>query len=214
MFLLRSTQPQDTWRACGCDDIRKVLKPTRYTHPEEGLLRNIRKMSHSCSTATSARTKLFPEKYASAYITWNMQIARLPWKMSFKKSVISNTRWFKYDRDYLCVNKSQFVPVIFEPPCITGKALTYKLFKVFHFFILQDSRFISAIKRRKVTSNWKMFHFKMSGTLRYVTLLIKGKNNVFIFAGNPIHPSMSAICTFRFMSAKRRKNIQWHEIQL
>jgi hypothetical protein len=26
--------------------------------------------------------------------------------------------WFKYDRDYLCVNKSQFVPVIFEPPCI------------------------------------------------------------------------------------------------
>jgi hypothetical protein len=28
------------------------------------------------------------------------------------------TRWFKYDRDYLFVNKSQFVPVIFEPPCI------------------------------------------------------------------------------------------------
>jgi hypothetical protein len=28
------------------------------------------------------------------------------------------TRWFKYERDYLCVNKSQFVPVIFEPPCI------------------------------------------------------------------------------------------------
>ena len=28
-----------------------------------------------------------------------------------------NTRWFKYDRDDLCVNKSEFVPVIFEPPC-------------------------------------------------------------------------------------------------
>jgi hypothetical protein len=28
------------------------------------------------------------------------------------------TRWFKYDWDYLCVNKSQFVPVIFEPPCV------------------------------------------------------------------------------------------------
>ena len=28
------------------------------------------------------------------------------------------TRWFKYDQDYLCVNKSQFFPVIFEPPCI------------------------------------------------------------------------------------------------
>jgi hypothetical protein len=29
-----------------------------------------------------------------------------------------NTRWFKYDWDYLCVNKSWFVLVIFEPPCI------------------------------------------------------------------------------------------------
>jgi hypothetical protein len=35
----------------------------------------------------------------------------------------SCTRWFKYDRDYLCVNKSQFVPVIFEPPCIKNKLL-------------------------------------------------------------------------------------------
>jgi hypothetical protein len=32
----------------------------------------------------------------------------------------TSTRWFKYDRDYLCVNKSQFVPVIFEPPCTCG----------------------------------------------------------------------------------------------
>jgi hypothetical protein len=29
-----------------------------------------------------------------------------------------STRWFKYDWDDLCVNKLQFVPVIFEPPCI------------------------------------------------------------------------------------------------
>jgi hypothetical protein len=28
------------------------------------------------------------------------------------------TGWFKYYRDDLCVNNSQFVPVIFEPPCI------------------------------------------------------------------------------------------------
>jgi hypothetical protein len=37
----------------------------------------------------------------------------------------ADTRWFKYDRDWLCVNKSQFVPVIFEPPCInvSGMAL-------------------------------------------------------------------------------------------
>ena len=28
-----------------------------------------------------------------------------------------NTKWFKFDRDWLCVNKPQSVPVIFEPPC-------------------------------------------------------------------------------------------------
>ena len=33
------------------------------------------------------------------------------------KLIVYNTRWFKYDRDDLCVNKSQFVPVIFERPC-------------------------------------------------------------------------------------------------
>jgi len=34
------------------------------------------------------------------------------------------TRWFKYDRDYLCVNKPVTVPVIFEPPCICGLSFT------------------------------------------------------------------------------------------
>ena len=34
-----------------------------------------------------------------------------------KCATLLYTRWFKYDRDDLCVNKSQFVPVIFEPPC-------------------------------------------------------------------------------------------------
>jgi hypothetical protein len=38
------------------------------------------------------------------------------WPVSEPK--FERTRWFKYDRDYLFVNKSQFVPVIFEPPCI------------------------------------------------------------------------------------------------
>jgi hypothetical protein len=42
-----------------------------------------------------------------------------------------DTRWFKYDWDDLCVNKSQFVPVIFEPPCMikkeAEKILKYKI---------------------------------------------------------------------------------------
>ena len=35
------------------------------------------------------------------------------------------TRWIKYDRDWLCVNKSHLVPVIFEPPCKQFQALLY-----------------------------------------------------------------------------------------
>jgi hypothetical protein len=38
--------------------------------------------------------------------------------VSWNPGSLPSTRWFKYDRDYLCLNKSQFVPVIFEPPCI------------------------------------------------------------------------------------------------
>jgi hypothetical protein len=36
------------------------------------------------------------------------------------------TRWFKYDRDDLCANKSQFVPVIFEPPCTSLRLSTHE----------------------------------------------------------------------------------------
>ena len=45
--------------------------------------------------------------------------------LEFERSPVC-TRWFKYDRDYLCVNKSLFVPVIFEPPC-TPKTLARSL---------------------------------------------------------------------------------------
>ena len=40
-------------------------------------------------------------------------------------SLQRDTRWFKYDRDDLCVNKSQFVPVIFEPPCTFSMLAAY-----------------------------------------------------------------------------------------
>jgi hypothetical protein len=42
------------------------------------------------------------------------------------KEYLVNTRWLKYDRDYLCVNKQQSVPVIFEPPCILVHAWKIK----------------------------------------------------------------------------------------
>jgi hypothetical protein len=51
---------------------------------------------------------------------------------------LHGTRWFKYDRDYLCVNKSHFFPVIFEPPCtwIRVGQLPYKSFSVHHWCIV------------------------------------------------------------------------------
>ena len=46
-------------------------------------------------------------------------------KMAYRAKIFrpeaTYTRWFKYDRDDLRVNKSQFVPVIFEPPCINNE---------------------------------------------------------------------------------------------
>jgi hypothetical protein len=43
---------------------------------------------------------------------------------AFGHRYVLSTRWFKYDRDDLCVNESQFVRVIFEPPC--KSAISFK----------------------------------------------------------------------------------------
>jgi hypothetical protein len=45
--------------------------------------------------------------------------------LRFQQVLTLNTRWFKHDRDYLCVNKSQFVPVIFELPYILQSVRPY-----------------------------------------------------------------------------------------
>jgi hypothetical protein len=47
-----------------------------------------------------------------------------------KLAAYNYTRWFKYDRDDLCVNKSQFVPVIFEPPYILKLSKEHMLHQI------------------------------------------------------------------------------------
>jgi len=37
--------------------------------------------------------------------------------MEERQNTLVSTRWFKHDRDCLCVNLAKSVPVIFEPPC-------------------------------------------------------------------------------------------------
>jgi hypothetical protein len=45
------------------------------------------------------------------------------------------TRWFKYDRDDLCVNKLQFVPVIFEQTLNMHILYTYLLYVYIYIYI-------------------------------------------------------------------------------
>jgi hypothetical protein len=77
-----------------------------------------------CTSLHLVRATLPAHPILIILINRTIQIANLLTVCSFLQSPATssclspNTRWFKYDRDYLCVNKSQFVPVIFEPPCI------------------------------------------------------------------------------------------------
>jgi hypothetical protein len=72
-----------------------------------------------CSAAkTPERTEIC---HLWEYWPLNMLVARNSHIHCVRKTRRFCTRWFKYDRDELCVNKSQFVPVIFEPPCISER---------------------------------------------------------------------------------------------
>ena len=60
--------------------------------------------------------------HSSSFKPMNIQ-----WRAEVANSFNSRcTRWFKYDRAYLCVNKSQFVPVISEPPCTNTTARNHE----------------------------------------------------------------------------------------
>jgi hypothetical protein len=60
-------------------------------------------------------------------VHWPKHVTRLKWEY---------TRWFKYDRDWLCVNKPQSVPVIFEPPCTGQLVLDHKVNHIINIPIL------------------------------------------------------------------------------
>jgi hypothetical protein len=96
----------------------------------------IRAHSHAhvlVRTHTHARTSLCTHAHTRARSHTDKCVTAIafPWQQLFRESasvlrctyiacLVKHylcTRWFKYDRDWLCVNKSQFVPVIFEPPC-------------------------------------------------------------------------------------------------
>jgi hypothetical protein len=59
-----------------------------------------------------------------------------------RRELYESTRWFKYDRDCLCVNKPQFVPVIFEPPCNKMSNRLIKQTKFYRRLIKQTNKYI------------------------------------------------------------------------
>jgi hypothetical protein len=72
---------------------------------KEPLVATISRFSFICPTINVLILKFTIYIFSHRFFCWGVKV------------VYSYTRWFKYDRDYLCVNKSQFVPVIFQPPC-------------------------------------------------------------------------------------------------
>jgi hypothetical protein len=69
----------------------------------------------SCNKCIGGKADMYA-KWSMKYSKYNKLVTTKSEKQESSLRKLS-TRWFKYDRDYLCVNKSQFVPVIFEPPC-------------------------------------------------------------------------------------------------
>jgi len=68
---------------------------------------NSGKWRPSDSSSLTAAGKAIPQ--------WTEDIPSYSWVVVIRKQ--DNTRWFKYDRDCLCVNLATSVLVIFEPPC-------------------------------------------------------------------------------------------------
>jgi len=87
--------------------------------------------SHTVSTAGHSvlRHATFPSEKKRYCTYWKKVYDREEWRRLLRTArnhrilfmpmdwLIDCTRWFKYDRDWLCVNKPQSVPVILEPPC-------------------------------------------------------------------------------------------------
>lgn len=82
----------------GCDRWRSSIWDWL---PKEGIrVEFLRNLIYECS-------------WISNYLTAKSQTYHLRYLLIVAFKIFPYTRWFNYYRDYLCVNKSQFVPVIF-----------------------------------------------------------------------------------------------------
>jgi hypothetical protein len=85
-------------------------------------------------------------------------------------------RWFKYDRDWLCVNKSQCVPIIFQPPC-TREIQTHPLFTL-TFCFYEVLRFVLLLH--------SLVHLIVSSSLSFQSLACTNTLKADYTRGKPI----------------------------
>ena len=101
----------------------------------------IRRMRSACwlTTAAHTRTHTHSEYIILLPFHGNNGYANAP------HYYVTCTRWFKYDRDKVCLVYTQIVPVIFEPPCTLFAlclACHYLYFTVVHLWVQQVSQLI------------------------------------------------------------------------
>jgi hypothetical protein len=104
---------------CAASGKRKRLQLRQMQHGPSGS-RKTRILR--CVSVSDPRKRLQDQQVGWLLVVWKSSLKYQGiclWKTmkTADKSVHIYTRWFKYDQDWLCVNKWQFVPVIFEPPC-------------------------------------------------------------------------------------------------
>ena len=101
-----------------------------YNHHLSRHLSILRPLARACVTQLRTQLQVFAFQkkqpdftlvFKNSFAKWFQQTHILKTTYQYYSTSLHSrltcTRWFKYDRDDLCVNKSQFVPVIFEPPC-------------------------------------------------------------------------------------------------
>jgi hypothetical protein len=111
-------------------------------------------LQHCCLTLLDVQYLLWQRKPNTNWTIYHVQLQR---NTTWQKMLY--TRWFEYDQDDLCVNKSQFVPVIFEPRCIY----------IYFFFFFCRTLNLSA---HRVSDNTRIIKNDMDG-FSHVLLSVK-----------------------------------------
>jgi hypothetical protein len=115
--------------SCVCCVLRRKRPLRRADHSFRGVFRVC--LSYCVSFRNLNNWAAYPDHHNDINNMANMNKNHNVQYNDIQASGLLNTRWFTYDRDDSCVNKSQFVPVIHEPPCIWKEERTQNSIRCF-----------------------------------------------------------------------------------